>query len=418
MGGNNTLYYDTTGDFVRDTAVDDYTTSGKQILVMLWVCRQADSPTSGMAVAWTHRTDFDSNGYGSGADSGRNCFIGFSGGSPGISDGSQSFLGYTYPAKYFIQKFYYYMLDPQQRYSVSDALNIASGEFFGLNYEDSPLDNGYYTYWPYNPTFPDINASWYPGAMHVYGNGNLKLYQPLVTLSANNGLSPTFTINGQSYSTGSHRLQSPQYDVFTFNVGDVSGYHFNWLLSNNGYYPRPANFQIAQDRTITALYTQDYIHLLDGTGGYTDPSSGWYYGSGGRYITAYANSGYHFVEWRLNGNYLSSDPTVYANYGANTVLPVFDSDEPEYYSINIRGWEDVYCTEIYPDIYLNGDYYGTCEIQDTLEEGYYTFTADQYYDQFVCYYVVVTDGGQWMEWGNSVQIYLSTDTTLDFYYTG
>ncbi|MCW3995585.1 MAG: hypothetical protein NWE98_05490 [Candidatus Bathyarchaeota archaeon] len=34
------------------------------------------------------------------------------------------------------------------------------------------------------------------------------------------------------------------------------------------------------------------------------------------------------------------------------------------------------------------------------------------------YYVVVTDGGQWMEWGNSVNLTLSSATTIDFYYTG
>jgi hypothetical protein len=137
-----------------------------------------------------------------------------------------------------------------------------------------------------------------------------------------------------------------------------------------------------------------------------------------QYIPTSGGYGYIFNYMTIEGdNYYSSEAevalstssTITAHYTYG-LLPTFD--------VTVKGWEEVYCTEIYPDIYLNGDYYGTCEIYDTLPVGYYTFVADQYYDQFVCNYVVVTDGGQYMEWGNSVSLYLTSTTTIDFYYTG
>jgi hypothetical protein len=236
MAGNNTVYYDTTGDYVWDSDVSS-STNGKHFFVMLWTCRQADESDDGMPVAWTQNSNMAADGY-SQPDYGANCFIGFSLASPGISNATGSFKDFTYPAEYFIFKFYYYALVEQ--YSVNDALNIASGEFFNRNYEDSPLYNGFETWWPYNPTFPDIDPGWYNGTMHVYGNGNLKLYQPQLTISAqddyNNQLNPTFTIDGESVGMGSVRVAP---GTHTFNVGSLAGHTFDHITFDYGSSQQP-----------------------------------------------------------------------------------------------------------------------------------------------------------------------------------
>ena len=416
---------------------------GKHFFTFLWVCVNAETQTSGTPVAWTHRDGtpghplMDSNGFGAYSDGLGQCYISFQGFSPMLSTYYQSYetsVFYEYnqrgdigPCKEFIIFFYYFAL--YQEYSVADSLDLASNYYFACDYTDTDcvLNSGYNSYWPGGAWDEPLDSPGYypidfypensPNKMRVFGDSNIKLSQPELTLSTNIGLAPTFTINSQQYGPGTYHVVNDK--TYSFTVNDIPGYQFDYFLYNGIQYSRPHNFHITQDSTVTAHYTfVPYINILSSTGGYTNPSAGWYTGSGGMYITAYEDSGYHFVEWRQNGDFLSSNPTVYVYYGTNTVQPVFAPDNPQYYSVNIRGWEDVYCTEIYPNIYLNGNYYGTCEIYDTLQEGYYTFTADQYYDQFSCYYVVVTDGGQWMAWGNSVSLTLSSSTTIDFYYTG
>jgi hypothetical protein len=287
----------------------------------------------------------------------------------------------------------------------------------------------------------------------VWINGNLKLtvnhdwlddfggYAALYSHMNSNAEFDDITVLEQTYQTTNHKLiissgtggsTSPSPGTYRYTEGTPvtvtanpqGGYVFDqWLLDGQPAGGNPTKivtmdqFHTLQANFQTAIYYNLYLSSSDG--GYTIPSGTQQYLSGTTaYVTAYHESGYAFSHWELDSvNVGSFNPIAVDMYDHHSLHAVFEEGDPPSHSINIRGWEDVYCTEIYPDIYLNGDYYGTCEIYDTLEEGYYTFAADQYYDQFACYYVIVTDGGQWMEWGNSVQIDLCTDTVIDFYYT-
>ncbi len=185
MAGDNTRYFDTNGVHINDYDISPKTVLGKHFFVWLWTCMQGKYPDSGMPVAWTQRSNLAADGYVN-PDDGPHCFIGFENASPCISNYTGSFKGYTYPAKWFIQKFYWYALD--EGYSVKNSLNIASGEFFNLPYVDCPLHEGFETWWPYNedlphPPYPEANK-WYPGKMHVYGNGDIKLCQYQIEVRA------------------------------------------------------------------------------------------------------------------------------------------------------------------------------------------------------------------------------------------
>jgi hypothetical protein len=413
MVNNNWGYVDNSGNWVLCTDIEPKADDGKHFFVFIWACAQANAHNWGTPQAWTNRTDLSSDGYGSPDDQGQ-AYIGFYGASPIISGYHQTFEEQlTDPLEYFIDDFYDYML--RDGYSVKLALNLATQDYFDDSFTSSYLNIGYSAWW-------NTTLGYVYGRMRVFGDGNIKLCQPLLTISArdnyDNQLYPTFYIDGQPVGTGSVRVATGTY---TFDVSDITGYdfycfHFDYGSSTSTVYYKPEDQWIPCDAILTVYYTRiPYIVVETSYGGTTNPSPGYYEGSGTQEITATPRDG-----WRLDwGNYYCGDDNpIYVDYDDwYSLKPVFVPDSAGPY-ITVRGWEEVYSTEIYPDIYLDGDYFGTCEIYTSLPEGYYTFSADQYYDQFACYYVIVTDGGQWMEWGNSVQIYLSTDTTLDFYYTG
>ena len=421
------------------------TGSGKHFFTFLWVCVNAENQTWGSPKGWTHRDGttghpyMDSNGFGAYSDGLGQCYISFYGFSPMLSTYYQSYqtsvfyeyneLGDIGPAQEFIIFFYYYALD--QGYSVADALDWASNQYFGRDYASCVLNTGYNSYWPGGSWGPPMQYLQSPGyfpkdynyaiepdrlnnTMRVFGDSNIKLSQPELTLSTNIGIAPTFTVNGQQYGPGTYHVVNDK--TYSFTVNDIPGYQFDYFLYNGIQYSRPQNFHITQDRTVLAHYTfVPYVNILSSTGGYTNPSSGWYTGSGGLYITAYANSGYHFVEWQLNGGYLSSDPTIYVNYGSNTVQPIFAADNPQYGDVTIRAWSLTYGTEGYGlQIDCDGNYFGLTPIYDdsSLETGWYTFSNSQ----LPCCYICV-NGGEQYAYGNSIDVYLGTaHKTIDFYF--
>ncbi|MGF3522417.1 MAG: hypothetical protein ACQXXJ_04900, partial [Candidatus Bathyarchaeia archaeon] len=164
MAGNNN-YFDSLGNTVYSSDINAYTSNTKHYFIWLWTCNQANGPTVGMPPAWTKISSLSGNALLTPDDSGH-CFIGFSGASPALS--YRSFEYYTQLAYPFITNFYYYAVT--QGYNVGDSLFLASYAVFSNNYYQCPLNTGYRTWWPYNPTWPNIPEGWYSGAMLTYGD--------------------------------------------------------------------------------------------------------------------------------------------------------------------------------------------------------------------------------------------------------
>jgi hypothetical protein len=87
-----------------------------------------------------------------------------------------SYASFRYPttlAYPFITSFYDFAIN--YGYSVHDSLNEASLDRFSCVYTESPLHQGYETWWPENEEFPEQNEGWYPGNMRVFGDSNIHL---------------------------------------------------------------------------------------------------------------------------------------------------------------------------------------------------------------------------------------------------
>ena len=166
-------YYDSDGVLIYSSNdslpdIDDQIgSSTNHFFVWLWVCNQAShGPSSGMPHAWT-QTNLISNGY-TNSDNTNHCFIGFNAASPALSYGS---FKYTTTLAYpFIISFYDFAVNYGS--SVHDALNEASLDKFSQPYTESPLYEGYETWWPGNWGPPE---GWYGGNMEVFGDSNIHL---------------------------------------------------------------------------------------------------------------------------------------------------------------------------------------------------------------------------------------------------
>jgi hypothetical protein len=86
------------------------------------------------------------------------------------NDTGGCFKGSTVKGKDFITQFYHYALTYGA--SVKDALDLASLYTFQVLYPESPLYEGYETWWPVD-FGPGMEPDWYPGYMRAYGDGNL-----------------------------------------------------------------------------------------------------------------------------------------------------------------------------------------------------------------------------------------------------
>ncbi|MEJ2271022.1 MAG: hypothetical protein P8X91_00730 [Candidatus Bathyarchaeota archaeon] len=118
---------------------------------------------AGMPYAWTYRdyTQMSSNGYES-PDTGSFAFIGFEGFGVPVSQVIPDTGGKNYGD--FLKKFYYNALDDGD--SINDALDDASDYVWGVEFDETPLYEGYTYYLP-----EPFNEDW-DGWLRVYGNGN------------------------------------------------------------------------------------------------------------------------------------------------------------------------------------------------------------------------------------------------------
>ena len=275
---------------------DPATGSGKCFFVLINACmsgnysewQHEDPPGSGiyypvgqgfvngthaqsMPFAWTHHVvknifeqgfntaqHMSEDGYAH-ADTGDFVYIGFEGGSAALNQTIEGLAPYWW----WLEHFFSYAL--RRNWSVIQALNHATQDFFYCDFDEqnSPLGGpeGFNATWPMYK-----NNMWYysgfgivgKGYMRVYGNGNIKLYQPLLNVNAydteNTQVWPTFYIDGNSHGTGSLRLFS---GTHTITVNDIQGYNFLYLSYGGSNYNRPATLSITSNSTLTARYVVD-----------------------------------------------------------------------------------------------------------------------------------------------------------------
>ena len=247
-------YEDNVGAQISPGDILPRTTLGKHYFVFLWVCVQVSTNYSApgadsMAAAWLHRDGsaghplLDADGFGANSDGWGQCFIGFYGFSPMVSNYPnscypQAFNGTFYefstlgsvgPCSRFITDFYHYALVDDM--PVYDALNFASWNYFGCPYSSCVLNTGYNGWWPggnwpakpwlidpgywpidfrNRPGVDEDTKSRGPNRMRVLGDSTIKLTHSYVTLAArdnyNNPISTTLITDGQETSLGSHYM--------------------------------------------------------------------------------------------------------------------------------------------------------------------------------------------------------------------
>ncbi len=398
----------------------------KHFFAFIWVCNQAPdygiAPSdSSMAAAWTHRTGgsgLDNNGYGiANSDGQGQCYISFYGFSPMLSAWANSTgqYGVFYenspygdsPCEWFIEKVYFYAL--VQHFSVYESLDMASWDYFGESYLNSPLNNGYNSWWPggsewlnspkpwlavpgYYPDSYDLTdttgetAARGPNRMRVFGDSTVKLYQPLVHLSAvcdNHNyetLYPTFTLDGQGTSSGDVRLRSKTYSV---SVSSIANYQFSYFSYNGGSYG--SSIPLTSDGNLVAHYTWSpsyrYLTVSSSNGGTTSPSSP----SPIQYIYndivtvyAYPNSGYEFSGWTLDGLYLGTNPSIQICMADDLSLYASFTPAVQYHWLTVNGYHETYGCPESPNVYLDSptNWIGTAPLTVQVTAGTHSLYVD------------------------------------------
>jgi hypothetical protein len=109
----------------------------------------------------------------------------------------------------------------------------------------------------------------------------------------------------------STQFLSTPYFMLAKQVGDSWIFQFNASAASAAY-----NAAGPLPEFVDQLpHPSTYINILTSEGGYTDPPTGIYYGSGVQTIYAFANEGYKLDHWILNGSYLSGPvDSVNVNY--------------------------------------------------------------------------------------------------------
>jgi hypothetical protein len=396
-------------NLVYDAEIATRTFREKTFFVLINACNSAhveegyqglnNGRAQGMPYAWTHRLvrykyqpgftetlHISDDGYAR-PDNGKFVYLGFNYGSAALSQTIQG----TTPYWHWLEHFFAYAL--RNNWSVRQALNEASQQFFSCNFDQTTFGGtqGFIASWP---MYKD--GSWqeiYPpeqrrGWLKVYGNSNLKLYQPSVTLrsrdySNDNLIYPiTITLDGESIGTNL-KLVPKVYSVY---ASDIPGYHFShYTYKGYNYYNRQSNILLDADGELTAYYTWvPYIIIESVYGGTTNPPPGYYEGSGVQTIYAYANQGYHLDHWKLNGNYLCGpENPIYVDYNNWwTVTPVFVPDQPINHNINVHAVDTYfnYGQPLTVSVWVDGNWRGYSFENIIVEEGYHTIEVDAWVD--------------------------------------
>jgi hypothetical protein len=264
----NFAYQDNVADDITWADLQAHIDSNKHVFVFMWVCEQARGPSYGIPANWTNNQYMTSDGFRD-ADGGGQCYIGFDGISPQIGNESGTFENQiTGPVKYFIKYFYDYALRSSR--TVNQALDWASHDFFEDWYTQSILfgEDGerYSAWWPGGG---GKAKGYYPGRMRVFGDGDMWLFQPKITILAGSG-GTTNPIPGTYWLTMGA-------DVHVVADPDDEYYLDYWLLDGERAGSLPAiDVSMESDHTLKAIFApwRFCLTIFAGPGGTTDPSPG------------------------------------------------------------------------------------------------------------------------------------------------
>ena len=104
--------------------------------IVMWSCYQGQK-IDGMPLAWLHTADLSEDGYMN--PWGTACFIGFKEGCPYLVE---KISNIEEAGKKFCIRFYYYAF--QQDVMISQALDLASKDVFGVTFAECPFYKGFY----------------------------------------------------------------------------------------------------------------------------------------------------------------------------------------------------------------------------------------------------------------------------------
>ncbi|MCW4001044.1 MAG: hypothetical protein NWE93_12475, partial [Candidatus Bathyarchaeota archaeon] len=225
----------------------------------------------GMPFAWMHKAvvsnpsanEMSSDGYHAYTkDNGPDCYIGFPMGSAALNETVEN-CGYQY--WYWVSRFFYHALAEDN--TIHNALDLATHDAFSgdTDFDESSLWNGFTSLWP---TYRD--GEWHNSTtgensrMAVYGNADIKLYQPRVNFSAfcdtsgheNDVLYPQFTVGGETHYCGNQRLIGKTYSV---SVESLHNYAFSYFSFNGQNYAQ-GNIPLTSDGNLVAHYTWDPVY--------------------------------------------------------------------------------------------------------------------------------------------------------------
>lgn len=417
LAGFQSGYVDNSGTPIWYTDITSQVVNQKNIFVFIWACAQADYHDRGTPAAWTHRGTIDptnyppalsSNGYVSPDGLGQ-AYIGFTGVSPIISNVYQTFEEQNPgPMANFIKYFYDYAAI--NVYSVNDALKRATLDFFGNTFTNSILNTGYSGWY---------NDEYWPGRMRVFGDGNLRIGQPRITLGTNIPYSPTFYLDGVPHSSGTTLNVWPWPRQYTINVNDVPYYTFNHFhYEPNGYawdiYYKPVTISFEGPGPFIAYYSnpvQQSLTVSSSSGGSTSLSGTyWYNPYTNAYVEAYADPGWEFDEWLLNGYPAGTNPSIDVYMaGSYTLEAYFRPAGTGTRWLTVNAWDTYYQQEINPTIWIDGQSY-TAPVTVQVAGTWHSVAADDWYYPF--YLTGFSDGyGN----GESRPTYYP-DTTITAYY--
>ena len=239
---------------------------------------ESNDRAQGMPFAWTHRLVKPTNSFGfstadhmssdgySDPDGGKFCYIGFPSGSASLN---QTFHP-NYPNTkyaYWVHEFFAYALIATYEMTVNEALDEASLILGGVPFENHVLHTGFTAEWPMYNT---VTQQWYLTVGYnsnivVYGDGTIKLYQPLLTVNAYDSLGGPLvagvTIDG--VSVGSTSISKRVFATFpgethTIHVAEPSGYTFQkFMVGANTYLSNPISISVDSAKTVNAYFTQN-----------------------------------------------------------------------------------------------------------------------------------------------------------------
>jgi hypothetical protein len=363
----------------------------------------------GMPYAWTHRevrakndlrgfnvaSHMSYDGYND-ADTGKFVYLGFWYGSASLSqkiDSGPPFgIGPYYHS--WLEKFFEYAL--MCSVTVNNALDEASQIYFNCDFDQTPLydttpthgeaqdGDGFIACWPmYGDNGWDEAYPWPDrrGWLEVYGNGHLKLYQPSLTLSANNGLSPSFTLSSSRcgsthYGTGNYKVIG---DWYTVSVNTPPGYDFSrFTYRGCNYNNNPSEIQVGFDGELKAYYTSVSYDLEISVNcplmGSTDPSGTQPYpkNTWSDPIQSNPNSGYVLDYWKKDNNDVGNTPKISVYMDQDHTLQAVFGTAPSYkygYDIDDNSQDFVSAPELLTGWEPDGQY-ATIENYNGLYPGY------------------------------------------------